>query len=102
MMRRFIIFFPLLLVISLGSSNRNYLLAQDSPISKIETTWKRIKCPFDSSNALLPVTCGRLIVPENYNEPNGRMIEIAFMMVKAKKNRDPEHPVLFLNGGPGQ
>jgi len=46
--------------------------------------------------------CGRLKVPENYDDPKGRTIEIAFMVVKAQKNIDPEHPVLFLNGGPGQ
>ncbi|MDX1471987.1 MAG: alpha/beta fold hydrolase, partial [Flavobacteriaceae bacterium] len=99
-MKRLIII--LLLLFAFGSSTQNYLFGQNSLVSNVTTNWKRIKCPFDASKAMLPVICGRLTVPENYNDPDGRMIEIAFMMVKAKKNTDPDHPVLFLNGGPGQ
>lgn len=88
------------------SSFQNRALAQSSEEavtpSQVETLWENVACPFDSSRALLPVTCGRLMVPENYNDPKGRSIEIAFMVVKAQKNIDPENPVLFLNGGPGQ
>jgi len=57
-------------------------------------------CPFDASKALLPVECGLLKVPENYDHPN-RTIDIAFMIVRAKSNRDPANPVIFLSGGPG-
>lgn len=64
-------------------------------------SWQRVACPFDSSKSLLPVTCGRLKVPENYQDPQGRSIEIAFMVVKAPRNVDPEHPLIYLNGGPG-
>ena len=71
----------------------------DTP-SKIEGSWEKVACPFDSTKALLPVTCGRLKVPENYDEP-GRSIELAFMVVKAAQNIDAESPVIFLNGGPG-
>lgn len=84
------------------SSHQNSASAQRWADAQVETSWKRIPCPFDSSKALLPVICGRLTVPENYDDPTGRMIEIAFLVVKAKKNIDPERPVLFLNGGPGQ
>jgi len=64
-------------------------------------SWEKVPCPFDSSKSLLPVTCGRLKVPENYQDPKGRSIEIAFMVVKAQKNVDPENPLIYLNGGPG-
>ena len=60
----------------------------------------RVTCPFDTTRALLPVECGRLKVPENYARP-GRDIDIAFMIVRARDNQDPQHPVLFLSGGPG-
>ena len=63
-------------------------------------SWTKVACPFDSTKALLPVTCGRLTVPENYDHL-GRSIEIAVMIVNPAKNIDPEHPVIFLNGGPG-
>lgn len=65
-------------------------------------SWQ-VPCPFDSSKALLPVTCGRLKVPENPGNPaGGRGVEIAFMLVKAPRSTDQHGPVLFLNGGPGQ
>jgi pimeloyl-ACP methyl ester carboxylesterase len=60
-----------------------------------------VPCPFDSSKALLPVTCGRLKVPENAATP-GRVVEIAFMVVKAPRSADEHGPVVFLNGGPGE
>lgn len=71
------------------------------PPPQVEGSLEEIACPFDSSKALLPVSCGRLKVPENYDALKGRSIEIAFMTVKAKRNLDPKNPVLFLNGGPG-
>ncbi|MCB9321381.1 MAG: alpha/beta fold hydrolase [Lewinellaceae bacterium] len=80
---------------------QNCALAQSIEPTQVKTLWKRISCPFDSSKAQLPVICGRLKVPENYNAPEGRSIEIAFMVIKAHKNSDPENPVLFLSGGPG-
>ena len=62
--------------------------------------WQQVACPFDTARAQLPVECGRLTVPENYDAP-GRTIELAFMIVRARQNRDPGHPVLYLSGGPG-
>jgi pimeloyl-ACP methyl ester carboxylesterase len=72
-----------------------------SPPSQPQGSWQEVPCPFDSSKALLPVTCGKLKVPENYDDPNGRTIEVAAMVVKAPKNIDPANPVIFLSGGPG-
>jgi pimeloyl-ACP methyl ester carboxylesterase len=63
-------------------------------------TQPKAPCPFDASKALLPVECGRMKVPENYDKP-GRQIEIADMTVRARSNQDPGKPVLFLSGGPG-
>jgi len=63
-------------------------------------SWE-VPCPFNSSKALLPVTCGRLKVPESPETP-ARVVEIAFMVVKAPRNIDQHGPVVFLNGGPGQ
>ena len=63
-------------------------------------SWE-VPCPFDSSKALLAVTCGRLKVPENPETP-ARVVEIAFMVVKAPRSIDQHGPVVFVNGGPGQ
>lgn len=59
-----------------------------------------VACPFDARRALLRVECGRLRVRENPEAP-GREVEIAFMIVRAEHNSDPENPVLYLSGGPG-
>ena len=64
-----------------------------------EPPWK-VACPFDTGKALLAVECGRMTVPENYDEP-ARTIEIAFMVVHPRRDRDPGNPVLYLSGGPG-
>jgi hypothetical protein len=32
--------------------------------SETEVSWEKVACPFDSSKALLPVTCGRLKVTD--------------------------------------
>lgn len=61
----------------------------------------QVSCPFEASKALLPVTCGRLTVPENPERP-GRAVEIAFMVVRAPRTIDQHGPVVFLNGGPDQ
>lgn len=60
-----------------------------------------VPCPFDASKALLPVTCGRLEVPENPERP-GRVVEIAFMVVRAPRTLDRHGPLVLLNGGPGE
>jgi pimeloyl-ACP methyl ester carboxylesterase len=69
-------------------------------VSQATGAWQPVTCPFDTTAALLPVDCGRLKVPENYDKP-GREIDLAFMIVRAKDNKDPENPVIFLSGGPG-
>ena len=87
------------------SSFQTRALAQSSAKSstppQVQSAWEKVACPFDASKALLPVTCGRLKVPENYDDPKSRSIEIAFMIVSPRHKTDPENPVIFLSGGPG-
>lgn len=71
----------------------------DTPVQP-EGTLEWIACPFDTSRAVLRVRCGKLNVPENYDDPD-RRIEVAFMIVSPRRNVDPDHPVIFLSGGPG-
>ncbi|MCI0412597.1 alpha/beta hydrolase [bacterium] len=65
------------------------------------SSWKKVDCPFDTKKALLPVTCGQLKVPENYDDPKGRSIEVAFMVISPERKIDPQNAVIFLSGGPG-
>lgn len=58
-------------------------------------------CPFNASKALLPVRCGRLRVPENYDDPGSRFIDVAYMVVSPRRKIDSDDAVVFLSGGPG-
>jgi pimeloyl-ACP methyl ester carboxylesterase len=69
-------------------------------LPRIEGSLQKAACPFEVAKALLPVECGRVRVPENYEDP-ARTIDIAFMVVRAKDNKEPGSPVLVLSGGPG-
>lgn len=75
--------------------------AQVAAPVKTEGTWHKGQCPFDATKALLPVTCGRLEVPENYEDPKSRKIEVAVMVISPERRRDADNPVIFLSGGPG-
>ena len=84
----------------LGMSACGGTASASPPPVQAEVSWTEVACPFDTGRALLAVTCGRLRVPENYDNPV-RTIEIAVMVVRARRNVDPGSPVIFLNGGPG-
>ena len=48
------------------------------------------------------VKCGKLQVPENYDDANGEQISINFVVLPAIDNSDNKTPLMFLAGGPGQ
>jgi len=48
------------------------------------------------------VKCGKLLVLENYNKPDGEQITINFVVLPAIDNSDSKTPLMFLAGGPGQ
>ena len=48
------------------------------------------------------VRCGKLQVPENYQQPDSQKITINFAILPAIDNSDNKTPLLFLAGGPGQ
>src|SRR5687768_2505190 len=83
-----------------GAMAGSSIAAQADSPAQPEGTLERVACPFDTSRAVLPVRCGKLNVPENYDDPD-RRIEIAFMVVSPRRNVDPHRPVIFLSGGPG-
>jgi pimeloyl-ACP methyl ester carboxylesterase len=77
-------------------------IAQSPPSLKSYLT-KTIPCP-----AVLPaetegktVTCGVLTVPENYDQPNGRQVEISYARFYSKSLSPLPDPVFYLHGGPG-
>jgi len=48
------------------------------------------------------VQCGKLEVPENYQQPQGRQLSVNFSILPAINNSDNKIPLMFLAGGPGQ
>jgi hypothetical protein len=68
-------------------------------------TWEVVPCP-----APLPVSgeiegrtydCGVVTVPENYDAPNGRTIELAYMRLRSSSPTPTADPLVYLAGGPG-
>lgn len=48
------------------------------------------------------VLCGQLLVPENYEQPEGRNISIHYAVLPAVSESKKADPLLILAGGPGQ
>ncbi|MGJ3254433.1 MAG: alpha/beta hydrolase [Elainellaceae cyanobacterium] len=47
------------------------------------------------------ITCGYLTVPENYDEPDGRQVEITYAVLHSRSLSPLANPVIDLRGGPG-
>lgn len=47
------------------------------------------------------LVCGKLTVPENHDEPDGRKIQIAYVILKARTDTAADYPLIYLSGGPG-
>ncbi|NCF65450.1 MAG: alpha/beta fold hydrolase [Chloroflexi bacterium] len=46
--------------------------------------------------------CGVFTVPQNWEEPDGRNLDLAFVVAKATGENPVPDPLIFLTGGPGQ
>ena len=46
-------------------------------------------------------TCGAFTVPQNWDEPEGRTLDLAFAVVKATGENPEPDPLIYLAGGPG-
>lgn len=47
------------------------------------------------------VNCGYLQVPENHSIPEGRKLNIAYVILKARNSSTNNEPLIFFMGGPG-
>ena len=45
--------------------------------------------------------CGSIEVPENHSNPNGRILEITYVVIAAENSEPNEYPLIHLTGGPG-
>jgi len=58
-------------------------------------------CPIPGYENDNSVDCGFIEVPENRNDPNSRKIQLAFLVLKARKANAEKDPIVYLTGGPG-
>ena len=49
----------------------------------------------------ITVTCGTVTVPEDYDNPDGTQIDLAFAVLKSDSLSPAADPVIYLHGGPG-
>ena len=47
------------------------------------------------------VQAGAILVPENHDEPDGKQIQITYIVLKAKDSISAAFPMIFFSGGPG-
>ncbi len=47
------------------------------------------------------IDCGYITVPENHDQPDGKTIRIAYVVLHAEDATTKEYPVIYLSGGPG-
>lgn len=57
-------------------------------------------CPFELEGGL-EAECGTLNVPEDYNQPDGRRIELAVAIFASTSETPRADPLVYLTGGPG-
>lgn len=59
-------------------------------------------CSFLSeTGASSRLICGQLEVPENHDKPDGRKINIAFVILKSEDSSTTNYPMIHFTGGPG-
>jgi pimeloyl-ACP methyl ester carboxylesterase len=60
-------------------------------------------CPFEGGDWLQreQIECGRLLVPENRDRPDGRTLRLAVAVLRSRDADPRPDPVVFLSGGPG-
>lgn len=60
-----------------------------------------IKGSDDPRSRLGEISCGTVDVPENWSEPEGRRLQIAYAVLKSTGDNPAPDPVIHLGGGPG-
>jgi len=66
------------------------------------THMERISCEFITG--LVPsneIQCGKITVPENHDDPNGKKIQITYIVLHSKDTISEAYPMIYLSGGPG-
>lgn len=74
-----------------------------APTATVASTFAPGPCP--SPPKAIPqlrnARCGRLSVPENRHQPDGRTIDLAVAVIPAESPRRKSDPIVWIAGGPG-
>ncbi len=65
-----------------------------------EPVFENDLCPFRLPENFA-VRCGKLLVPENRNDPNSATLELRVAILGSRAETPAEDPIIFLQGGPG-
>jgi pimeloyl-ACP methyl ester carboxylesterase len=57
-------------------------------------------CPVDVPSSP-PIECGYLVVPEDYDEPEGSTIRLLVVIIHSRSQTPAPDPILYTEGGPG-
>lgn len=99
----------LLLIFGSNSFSSDPETDKDSKLFKIEIyssnppeSFSGNPCDFleDAAN-YEHLTCGRIEVPQNYENPEGKVINISYVIIPATEKRMNNIPMIHLTGGPG-
>ena len=63
-------------------------------------SYDSMACWFDV-NAPYPISCGQLVVPEDWNHEGGRQLHLPIVTFHTASAWDRAEPVVYLSGGPG-
>lgn len=106
---RSLLLLGLVLILS-GSGPLHGVAAAQDPLATPElatVTLSPNDCAFlnrgsdDPRERLGDITCGTLDVPEDWSDPDGRRIQIGYLVLESTATQPSPDPVVFLAGGPG-
>lgn len=85
--------FSLLILLSI-------LIMSISSSSAQDIIFEETDCPFRKPANVI-MDCGYLLVPENYNNPDGKQIRLAVAIARHPSSNPELDPIIYLEGGPG-
>ena len=79
-------------------------LAESSQAPNAQISDEVIPCPMNLPKGEVDgetIVCGQITVPENWDDPGERTIDITYAIQKAKSLSPFPEPIIYLEGGPG-
>lgn len=92
---------PWSLALAIGSSGLGAASVRAVPnISNGSPATQAVDCPITVPDGV-DVACGALLVPENYEQPDGQTLRLPYVILRSRSADSKPDPVVFTAGGPG-